>query len=63
LLGFTETIIIAGVIGVFCFGPMFLRKTGTAVGETIREFRKVKKELGEPLTIDGKDTIDETVKK
>ena len=54
MLGVPEMVVIAGVIGVFVFGPVFLRKMGSAVGDSIREFRKVKKELAEPLVIEEK---------
>ena len=55
MLGIPEMAIIAGVAGVFLFGPAFLRKMGSAVGDSIREFRKVKKELAEPLVIEEDD--------
>lgn len=51
MLGATEMLIIGGVIGVFVFGPSFVAKIGKATGESIREFRKVKKELAEPLDL------------
>jgi Sec-independent protein translocase protein TatA len=47
MLGTTEIIIIIAVFGVLLFGPAFLKKTGTAAAETIREFRKVKDELAQ----------------
>lgn len=48
MLGGTEIVIIAGVLGVLIFGPSFLRKIGSASGETIREFKKVRDEFNEP---------------
>lgn len=49
MLGGTEILIICGVFGVLLFGPSFLRKLGTASGDTIREFKKVKKEFDSPI--------------
>jgi len=49
MLGATEVAIIAAAIGVFCFGPAFLRKAGQSAADTIREFRKVKAELHDPV--------------
>ena len=53
MIGGTEILIIAGVFGVLLFGPSFLRKIGSASGDTIREFRKVKAEFNEPLDTEG----------
>ena len=47
--GATEIAIIAFALAFFIFGPSALKNLGTAAAETIREFRKVKKELNEPL--------------
>lgn len=52
MLGATEIAIIAAAIGVFCFGPAFLRKAGQSAADTIREFRKVKAELHDPVVVD-----------
>lgn len=43
-LGVQELLIIAGV-ALLIFGPSRLPKMGKAFGETIREFRKVGKDL------------------
>lgn len=43
-LGMTELLVIAGIVALI-FGPRQIPKMGKALGETIREFRGVKKEL------------------
>lgn len=43
-LGMQELVII-GVIALLIFGPRRLPQFGKSIGETIREFRKVGKEL------------------
>ena len=43
-MGMTELLIIAGV-ALLVFGPRQLPKLGKSLGETIREFRGVGKEL------------------
>ncbi|MHB1260345.1 MAG: twin-arginine translocase TatA/TatE family subunit [Thermoplasmatota archaeon] len=45
-MGIQELLIIAGV-ALLVFGPSRLPKMGKAFGETIREFRKVGKDLAE----------------
>ncbi len=45
-LGMTELLVVLGV-GLLFFGPRQIPKMGKALGETIREFRKVRKELEE----------------
>jgi len=62
MLGGTEILIIAGIFGVLLFGPSFLRKIGQASGDTIREFRKVKKEFDEPLDIEGTGGVKKAIK-
>lgn len=43
-LGMMELLVIAGICALI-FGPRQIPKMGKALGETIREFRGVKKEL------------------
>ena len=56
MLGGTELLIIGGAfVGVF-FGGKILKSWGKGLGESIREVRKIKAELNEPLPkLDGKD--------
>jgi sec-independent protein translocase protein TatA len=66
-LGATELGIIA-LIALLIFGPRQLPRFGKAIGETIREWRNVKKELtdtGETLKREGADvarTVERTVR-
>ncbi len=49
MLGGTEILILAGAfVGVF-FGGSILKSWGKGLGESIREVRKIKAELAEPL--------------
>lgn len=43
-IGMTELLVVAGIVALI-FGPRQIPKMGKALGETIREFRGVKKEL------------------
>ncbi len=43
-IGMTELAIIGGIL-VVLFGPSQLPKLGRSIGQTIKEFRGVKKEL------------------
>ncbi len=51
MLGATEIAIIVFALAFFIFGPSALKNLGTAAAETVREFRKVKKELNEPIEL------------
>lgn len=55
-LGLQEILIIAG-IGILIFGPRQLPKLGRALGETIREFRGIGREL-----TDAKDRINDDLR-
>ena len=50
----TELLVIAGICALI-FGPRQIPKMGKALGETIREFRGVKKELLDFHDEDGRD--------
>ncbi len=52
MLGGSEILIIGGAIVAVCFGGKILKSWGTGLGESIREVRKIKKELDEPLVDD-----------
>ena len=52
MLGASEILIIGGVLVFLLFGPKILKNLGTGAGESIREFRKIKKEFNEPLLDD-----------
>ena len=54
MLGGTEFLIIGGAIVAVCFGPKILKSWGKGAGESIREYRKLKKEFNEPLVKKGK---------
>lgn len=54
MLGGSEVLIIGGAIVVILFGGTILKNWGKAAGESIREFRKIKQELNEPLEPDKK---------
>ena len=56
MIGIQELLIIA-IVAVFFFGPRQLPKLGKAVGETIKEFRGISKQL-----TDEADEIDATVR-
>ena len=56
MIGVQELLIIA-VIACFIFGPRQLPKLGKAVGETIKEFRGISKQLSDEV-----DDIDATVR-
>ena len=43
-LGMPEILVIAAIVGLL-FGPKQLPKLGKSIGETIREFRGVRREL------------------
>ncbi len=49
MLGGSEILIIGGAIVAVCFGGKILKSWGTGLGESIREVRKIKRELNEPL--------------
>ena len=49
MLGGTEILIIGGALVFLLFGPSILKNMGRAAGESIREFRKIKKEMAEPI--------------
>ena len=56
-LGFPEIAIIVVVV-LLLFGPSQLPKLGRSVGDTIKEFRKIGKDVAE-----AKDDIEVSVKK
>jgi len=53
MLGGSEILIVGGAIVAVLFGGTILKNWGKAAGESIREFRKIKKELNEPLDTEG----------
>ena len=63
MLGGTEILIIGGALVFMLFGPHILKNMGKAAGESIREFRNIKKEMAEPVVLSDdprpgpKDTV------
>lgn len=55
MLGTTELIIIALIGGAVLFGPSMLPRIGKNIGLGIKELRKVKKELSEPIDLNAKE--------
>ena len=51
MLGGSEILIIGGAVVFLLFGPSILKNMGKAAGESIREFRSIKKELNEPVEL------------
>ncbi len=49
MLGATEMLIVAGAILAVVAGPSLLPRFGRGLGQSIKEFRNVKRELNEPL--------------
>jgi sec-independent protein translocase protein TatA len=60
-LGTTELLIIAGII-LLIFGAKRLPEIGKGLGGAIREFRKVKKDIGLDDKGEGREEIGETKK-
>ena len=54
MLGGSEILIIGGAIVAVCFGGKILKSWGTGLGESIREVRKIKRELNDPLETPAK---------
>lgn len=52
MLGAGEMLIVGGAIVAVCFGPKILKSWGKGAGESIREYRKLKKEFEAPIGID-----------
>ncbi len=55
MLGATEMLIVAGAIIAVVAGPSLLPRFGRGLGQSIKEFRNVKKELDGTLDVDAKE--------